>query len=65
MQALVSGERERFIEAEAAARQSRKLPPFGRLAALIALIEPQVGIVVWTAFRRQTQGQEVTRAALA
>ena len=44
---------------------SRRRRISGRLAALIALIEPQVGIVVWTAFRRQTQGQEVTRAALA
>ena len=35
MQALVSGDRERFMEAEAAARRARKLPPFGRLAALI------------------------------
>ena len=44
---------------------SRRRRISGRLAALTALIEPQVGIVVWTAFRRQTQGQEVTRAALA
>ena len=35
MQALAAGERERFLEAEAAARRGAGLPPFGRLAALI------------------------------
>jgi primosomal protein N' (replication factor Y) (superfamily II helicase) len=35
MQALVSGDRERFMQAEANARRARQLPPFGRLAALI------------------------------
>jgi primosomal protein N' (replication factor Y) len=35
MKALVSGERDRFMAAEAEARRSRGLPPFGRLAALI------------------------------
>jgi len=35
MQALASGDRDRFLEAEAAARRSAGLPPFGRLAALI------------------------------
>jgi len=35
MKALASGDRDRFLEAEAAARRSVGLPPFGRLAALI------------------------------
>jgi primosomal protein N' (replication factor Y) (superfamily II helicase) len=35
MQALAAGERDRFLEAEAAARRQAGLPPFGRLAALI------------------------------
>ncbi len=35
MQALASGDRDRFLETEAAARRTAGLPPFGRLAALI------------------------------
>ncbi len=35
MQALAIGDRDRFLEAEAAARRAAGLPPFGRLAALI------------------------------
>jgi len=35
MKALAAGDRDRFLEAEAAARRSAGLPPFGRLAALI------------------------------
>jgi primosomal protein N' (replication factor Y) len=35
MKALASGDRDRFLEAEAAARRQAELPPFGRLAALI------------------------------
>jgi len=35
MQALAAGDRDRFLEAEAAARRHAGLPPFGRLAALI------------------------------
>lgn len=35
MQALASGDRERFIEAEAQGREAASMPPFGRLAALI------------------------------
>ena len=35
MTALISGDRERFLEAEAADRRARHWPPFGRLAALI------------------------------
>ncbi|MDH5748446.1 MAG: primosomal protein N', partial [Rhodospirillales bacterium] len=35
MQALVSGDRDRFLEAEADARRTAGMPPFGRLAALI------------------------------
>jgi primosomal protein N' (replication factor Y) len=36
MQALVSGDREAFLHAEMFERQAAGLPPFGRLAALIA-----------------------------
>ena len=35
MRALGAGDRDRFLEAEAAARRDAGLPPFGRLAALI------------------------------
>jgi primosomal protein N' (replication factor Y) (superfamily II helicase) len=35
MQALAAGDRDRFLEAEAAARRDAGLPPFGRLVALI------------------------------
>ncbi len=35
MQAMVSGDRDEFIAAEAAAREAHHMPPFGRLAALI------------------------------
>ena len=35
IKALASGDRDRFLEAEAAARREAGLPPFGRLAALI------------------------------
>jgi primosomal protein N' (replication factor Y) (superfamily II helicase) len=35
MQALAGGDRDRFLEAEAAARRAAGLPPFSRLAALI------------------------------
>jgi primosomal protein N' (replication factor Y) len=35
MEALIAGDRERFLEREAENRQARGLPPFGRLAALI------------------------------
>jgi len=35
MQALVSGDKERFLEAELAEREEAGMPPFGRLAGLI------------------------------
>src|SRR5271170_604380 len=35
MKALAAGDRDRFLEAEAAARRNAGLPPFGRLAAVI------------------------------
>ena len=35
MQAMVSGQRDRFLEVEAEQRQRAGLPPFGRLAAVI------------------------------
>jgi len=35
MQALVSGDRDRFVEAELRDRQAAGMPPFGRLASLI------------------------------
>jgi primosomal protein N' (replication factor Y) len=35
MKALAAGDRDRFLDAEAAARRAAGLPPFGRLAALI------------------------------
>jgi primosomal protein N' (replication factor Y) len=35
MAAMASGERDRFLAAEIAARESGRMPPFGRLVALI------------------------------
>ena len=35
MQALISGDRDRFVASESAQRQQYSLPPFGRLAAVI------------------------------
>ncbi|MEJ2120307.1 MAG: primosomal protein N' [Alphaproteobacteria bacterium] len=35
MRAMASGDRERFLAEEKAARQTAKLPPYGRLAALV------------------------------
>src|SRR6185312_8773561 len=35
MRALAAGDRDGFLEAEAAARRTAGLPPFGRLAALV------------------------------
>ena len=35
MQAILSGNKSKFIEAESKARQERNLPPYGRLASLI------------------------------
>jgi primosomal protein N' (replication factor Y) len=35
MKALAAGDRDRFLAAEAEARRSAALPPFGRLAALV------------------------------
>lgn len=35
MQAIAAGDREAFVEAESAARRAMRLPPYGRLAALI------------------------------
>jgi primosomal protein N' (replication factor Y) len=35
MRAMASGDRERFLAEEKAARQAAKLPPYGRLAALV------------------------------
>ncbi|MEE9140906.1 MAG: primosomal protein N' [Alphaproteobacteria bacterium] len=45
MGALVSGDRDRFLEAEAAARRAQGMPPFGRLAAVI-VSGPKEGAVI-------------------
>jgi len=44
MQALLSGDRDRFLEVETTSRKEAGMPPFGRLAALIisGTSEPQV-----------------------
>ena len=44
MEALVSGDRDRFMSAEAASRERHHMPPFGRLAALI-VSGPNMGAV--------------------
>ncbi|MBT5048307.1 MAG: primosomal protein N' [Rhodospirillaceae bacterium] len=48
MEALVSGDRDRFMTAEAAERERHHMPPFGRLAALI-VSGPDMGAVDGTA----------------
>ena len=50
MQALVSGERDRFYEAEAAARRAHGMPPFGRLAGIV-VSGPDEGAVAAAARR--------------
>ena len=57
MQALVTGDREAFYEAEIAMREEAGLPPFGRLAAIIisAKTKPEAGSlsrVRWLSLRR-------------
>ena len=44
MQAIVSGERDRFMAAEAEARRTLSLPPFGRLAAVIVSGEDEPAV---------------------
>src|SRR5690606_25554135 len=41
IQALVSGDRDRFLEQEIAARRDAGYPPFGRLAALVIAANSQ------------------------
>jgi primosomal protein N' (replication factor Y) len=48
MGALISGERDRFLEEEASARRKLGLPPFGRLAGII-VSGPDEGAVATTA----------------
>jgi primosomal protein N' (replication factor Y) len=69
IQALVSGERDRFLAAEAAARRQHLMPPFGRLAALIiAAPDAESADFVAAAFARAAphlQGIEVLGPAPA
>ena len=59
MKALASGDRDRFLEAEAEARRDAGLPPFGRLAALIvSAMDAEIG-----RFRRAGIGARRTSAA--
>jgi primosomal protein N' (replication factor Y) len=44
MDALASGDRERFLEAEAGARREAGMPPFGRLVALIVSGSDEVAV---------------------
>lgn len=44
--ALLSGDRDAFLESEAASREEQNLPPFGKLASLI-LSSPDRNSVVW------------------
>lgn len=62
MQALVSGDRQRFIAAELADRRAAGMPPFGRLAALIVSgPEPAAVDNVCAALaRRAPQGDGIT-----
>ncbi len=53
MQALASGERDRFLAAEAQARRDAGLPPYGRLAALIvSAVDPEAADFAASALAR-------------
>jgi primosomal protein N' (replication factor Y) len=69
IRALVSGDRDRFLTEEAAARRKYAMPPFGRLAALIiAGPDAEVADAVAAAFARaapQMPGIEVLGPAPA
>jgi primosomal protein N' (replication factor Y) len=59
MQALVSGDRDRFVSAELADRRAAGMPPFGRLAALIVSgPEPAAVDNVCAALARRTPHRE-------
>ena len=62
MQALVAGDRERFLKEETAAREGESWPPFGRLAALIISgpDEVQVQRVAGEFFRQGPRGKGIT-----
>lgn len=61
IRALVSGERDRFLEVEAASRRQAGMPPFARLAALIlsAPDEAAVDDVARTLARTAPQGEGI------
>ncbi len=53
MQALASGERDRFLAAEAQARRDAGLPPYGRLAALnVSAVDPEAADFAASALAR-------------
>ena len=59
MKALVSGQRDAFLEAEATQRRAFDLPPFGRLAAMIVSGRDAVAVEA-TARRLRLAAPQVT-----
>ena len=62
MEALVSGDRDRFMSAEAASRERHHMPPFGRLAALIVSGPNMAAVddVARALGRARPTGEEIT-----
>jgi primosomal protein N' (replication factor Y) len=63
IQALIAGDRDRFLEMEFAAREMLGLPPFGRLAAIGLMSQDPVNVeksaAVWAAAAPVTDGVEI------
>ncbi len=64
MKALASGGRERFYEAEAAERRAHKMPPFGRLAAIIVTGGSEDGVIACAKALAKTAPAEAGLAVL-
>jgi len=62
LQALVSGDRDAFLEREAEARELAAMPPFGRLGAIIiSATDQQEGLAFVTELARKTPAHEHVR----
>ena len=62
LQALVSGDRDAFLEREAEAREQAAMPPFGRLGAIIiSATDQQEGLAFVTELARKTPAHKHVR----
>ena len=62
LQALVSGDRDAFLDREADAREHAGMPPFGRLGAIIvSATDQQEGLAFVTELARKTPSHEHVR----